>query len=146
MKWYRHRWPWILMAGPAAVVAAGIATTAIALEGADGVVADDYYRRGLGINRDLAREARAEAIGLKAHVVLAAGRAVAHVEAGAPLPDRIRLTLAHPTRAGRDRVAYLARVEGSRYEAPVTALEAGRWRMILETPQWRWSALGESKG
>ena len=36
--WYRHRWPWILMAGPAAVVAAGIVTTVLAVTTADPVV------------------------------------------------------------------------------------------------------------
>jgi len=120
--------------------------TTVAFRSADGVVAEDYYKRGLGINRVLAREARAEAIGLQADVRLERGRVVASVSAREKLPGRIQLTLAHPTRAGEDRVAWLVHIDGDRYEAPLPGLAKGRWRMILETPQWRWSALGEARG
>ena len=143
--WYRQPWPWILMAGPAFVIVAGVGMMAVAFTGADGVVAEDYYKRGLAINRELAREARAEAIGLHADVRLERGRVAASLSAREKLPERIQLTLAHPTRAGEDRVAWLVRVEGDRYEAPLPALAKGRWRMILETPQWRWSALGQMR-
>jgi uncharacterized protein len=144
--WYRQPWPWILMAGPAFVIVAGVAMATLAFRSADGVVAEDYYKRGLGINRVLAREARAEAIGLQAEVRLERGRVAASVSAREKLPERIQLTLAHPTRAGEDRVAWLVHVDGDRYEAPLPGLAKGRWRMILETPQWRWSALGEARG
>ena len=53
--WYREPWPWLLMAGPVAVVLAGIATTVLAVTTFDGLVADDYYKQGLGINRVIAR-------------------------------------------------------------------------------------------
>ncbi len=144
--WYRQAWPWLLMAGPAIVVVAGIVTTVIAFTGADGVVADDYYKQGMAINRTLAREAKAEAIGLAVEVKLEGGRVLAVISAREKLPDRIKLTLAHPTRAGEDRVVYLARVGGDHYEAPLAKAAAGRWRLILETPEWRWSALGEARG
>lgn len=144
MPWYRHRWPWLLMAGPALVVVAGVITTVVAFRGADGVVADDYYKRGLEINRTLSREARAEALGIEASVELRADRAVVRASAKSPLPDRIQLTLAHPTRAGEDRIVVLARTAAGTWEAPLAPLPRGRWRAILETPEWRWSALAAS--
>ena len=54
--WYREPWPWILMAGPFTVVVAGMITLWLALESSDGMVADDYYKRGLAINQTLSRE------------------------------------------------------------------------------------------
>ena len=54
--WYRERWPWALLAGPAVVVVAAMATLWLAVTSDDGVVADDYYRRGLLINKDLCVE------------------------------------------------------------------------------------------
>ena len=36
--WYRHPWPWILMAGPAVVVVAAFATLAIAIAYPDPVL------------------------------------------------------------------------------------------------------------
>ena len=66
--WYRELWPWLLMAGPAIVVVAALATAYLAVSSDDGVVADDYYKRGLVINRVLEREQRAAALGLGAVV------------------------------------------------------------------------------
>jgi len=40
-------------------VVAGLATAVIAVRTADGLVAEDYYRRGVDINRRLTREERA---------------------------------------------------------------------------------------
>ena len=70
--WYRQRWPWLLMLGPAIVVVAGIVTAVIAIETDDGLVADDYYKRGLAINQTLERAARTAALGLTATVDIAA--------------------------------------------------------------------------
>lgn len=144
--WYRHPWPWILISGPALVVVAGFATLFIAFSGADGVVSDDYYKRGLAINRTLAREARAQAIGLQAEVRLEPGRVVVRIASREAIPDRVRLTFAHPTRAGLDRAVVLARTPGGLYEAPLAALPPGRWRVILESGDWRWTSALDTRG
>ena len=52
--WWRQAEVWLLIAGPATVVVAGVLTTIIAVRGADPVVAVDYYRRGMEINKQLA--------------------------------------------------------------------------------------------
>ncbi|MCC7269385.1 MAG: FixH family protein, partial [Rhodocyclaceae bacterium] len=66
--WYAHRWPWLLMAGPAVVVVAGIVTAWIAATTSDGLVADDYYKQGLAINQRLARQDAAAAMQLEARL------------------------------------------------------------------------------
>jgi hypothetical protein len=48
------RFPWPLAVGPAIVVVASIVTMAIAATHDDGLVASDYYKLGLTINRRLA--------------------------------------------------------------------------------------------
>jgi len=138
--WYREPWPWLLMAGPGTVVVAGIATAWIAFSGADGLVADDYYKQGLSINRTLAREAQATSLGLAGELVVADGSVRVTLRSSQPLPDRISLRFAHPARAAEDRVVFLARRTESLYEAPVPALAAVAWRAIVETPEWRVSA------
>ena len=72
--WYREPWPWILMSGPLAVIVAGAFTTWIAFATADGLVAEDYYKQGLGVNRLLAREANAARQGIVAQVALPGDR------------------------------------------------------------------------
>ena len=54
--WWRHGHVWLLIAGPAAVVVASLATAWLAVNGQDPVVAEDYYRRGLEMNKTLAAE------------------------------------------------------------------------------------------
>ncbi|MCE7878078.1 MAG: hypothetical protein DYH14_12315, partial [Betaproteobacteria bacterium PRO3] len=103
VPWYRDRWPWLLILGPAIAVIAGIATLVIAIRTDDGLVADDYYKRGLAINQVLERVERAAALGVSATVDVAAdGRAVVVLDGGeanaAARPAALRLRLAHPTR------------------------------------------------
>lgn len=57
--WWRHGYVWLLIAGPAAIVLAGIATIVIAVRSPDPVVAEDYYRRGVEINKTLAAQDKA---------------------------------------------------------------------------------------
>lgn len=54
--WYRERWPWILMAGPAAVVVAGVITAWIAFANADPLVVKDYYRHGIELSAAMKRQ------------------------------------------------------------------------------------------
>ena len=57
--WWRFPLVWMVIAGPAAVVVAGIATVWIAVRTPDPVVAEDYYRRGMQINKTLADQRKA---------------------------------------------------------------------------------------
>ncbi|MCJ0762898.1 FixH family protein [Variovorax terrae] len=52
--WWTYGHVWLVIAGPLAVVVAGLATAWIAMRHPDPVVAPDYYRRGLEINKTLA--------------------------------------------------------------------------------------------
>lgn len=54
--WWRHGHVWLLISGPAAVVVAGLVTAYIAFSTPDPVIEEDYYRKGIEINRQLARE------------------------------------------------------------------------------------------
>ncbi len=54
--WWKYGHVWLILSGPLAVIVAGFITLAIAIRVPDPVVADDYYRRGLDINKTLAAE------------------------------------------------------------------------------------------
>ncbi len=54
--WWKFPLVWMVIAGPAVVILAGIATVWIAVRTPDPVVAEDYYRRGIEINKTLAAE------------------------------------------------------------------------------------------
>jgi hypothetical protein len=138
--WYREPWPWLLMAGPAIVVVAALVTAYLAVSSDDGVVADDYYKQGLIINRVLEREQRGEALGLGAQIAIAPDggvRADLRSAGGTAAPETLTLKLAHATRPGMDRVATLQRGSDGSYRGRVEPPPAGRWLVILETDAWR---------
>lgn len=139
--WYRHRWPWLLMAGPAAVLVAGAITTWIAFASADGLVAEDYYKQGLGINRRLAREDAARQLGLSALVRVQEGSI--RVELRGSAPEVLFVHLAHATRAGHDVRLRLTRAPDGAYAAALPALPAGRWHAAIEDPLGAWRIVRE---
>jgi hypothetical protein len=55
-RWWQYGHVWLIIAGPAAVIVAGVVTLFIAIRSPDPVLAEDYYKRGLDINKTLAAE------------------------------------------------------------------------------------------
>ena len=60
--WWRHGHVWLLIAGPATVIVAGFVTLYLAVRQPDPLVAEDYYRRGIEINKTLADGEGAKAL------------------------------------------------------------------------------------
>ena len=50
--WWHYGYVWLVIAGPLVVVVASFVTLYLALQGTDPVI-DDYYRKGIEINRTL---------------------------------------------------------------------------------------------
>jgi uncharacterized protein len=53
LPWWKHGHVWLVIAGPAVVVIAGFVTLFIAVRIPDPIVAEDYYRQGIEINKTL---------------------------------------------------------------------------------------------
>jgi len=137
--WYREPWPWLIMLGPFVVVIAGLATAVIAYRGADPLVADDYYKQGLAINRLLQGEQRALDLHVAGTAWYAAptGRVRIALHADAALPPALVLRLAHPTLAGMDQSVVLRSVQPGIYEGALALPRQARWLVTLEGGDWR---------
>jgi hypothetical protein len=140
-RWYREPWPWILMSGPAAVIVAGIATTWLAFASADGLVADDYYKRGLAVNMRLARERAAERLGLAAELERTPDSVRVRLRGAAP--DFLFLRFVNATRASLDVRLRLEPAGAGVYAARAEPLAPGRWRVIIEDPRGEWRLVRE---
>jgi hypothetical protein len=141
--WYRERWPWILMSGPATVIVAGAMTTWIAFATSDGLVADDYYKRGLAVNVVLEREQAAAKRGIEARIEKRGERM--HVSLSGDQPPVLWLRLAHATRAGEDIRLRLERGPDGAYEAALPPLAPGARRLILEDDRGTWRIVKEGR-
>lgn len=55
--WWKYGYVWLVIAGPALVVVASFITIYLAISRPDPLVAEDYYRKGIEINKSLGRPA-----------------------------------------------------------------------------------------
>jgi hypothetical protein len=127
--WYREPWPWILAAGPFIVVIAAFYTAWLAVKSNDGLVTDDYYRKGLSANQTIARSEQAIRLGLVAGVRIAEGTLSVRLRASDNrfvMPPTLMVTVSHPTRAGLDQSRLLVR-SGELYSGEIRLPAAGHW-------------------
>lgn len=145
VPWYKQRWPWLLIAGPAFVIIAGAVTVWLAVVSNDGLVVDDYYKQGLAVNQRLHRDQEASTLGLTAdlmrsgisiRLLLAASEATA-------MPPEMAVKFSHPTRAGQDQIVKVTMEAPGFYSGKLAEELAGRWIVTIEDPGARWRLHGE---
>ena len=142
--WYREPWPWILAAGPFIVVIAAFYSAWLAVESNDGLVTEDYYRKGLSANQTIERSEQATKMGLVVGVRIAGDTLSVRLQAsdkGFVMPPTLAVTISHPTRAGLDQSRVLVR-NGDLYSGEVHLPVAGHWLVLLEDERKTWRLMG----
>ena len=137
--WYQQFWPWFLIALPGSVVVAAFATLYIANKHSDDLVVDEYYKNGLAINRQIAKQQHAAEIGLSAMLTVDSGAIT--VRTMGPISSPVlNLRLSHPFETDADFELPLSRVSAGEYRAPLQHAIAPNWHWILdsgEQSEWR---------
>lgn len=127
--WYKHLWPWIIIAILACSVTLTLSMVTIAVNNPDNLVNDNYYEAGKGINRSLDRERLAQALQLrgKLHLDELTGEVELRLT-GNSNPNTLELNLISPTQPDKDRKINLTRSdnEPGRYIGQVTDQVEGR--------------------
>jgi uncharacterized protein len=146
--WFREPWPWILMAGPATAVVAGIITVVLALRTHDGLVADDYYKQGMAVNKSIIRDRIAHERGYVANASVqtrddGAVTLTLSVSDNMPNADDLQLSLSHATRSNKDRVLTLRRGAGGGFVTTLDKLDDGKWYITLEDAFKEWRLTGD---
>ncbi len=123
---------------------AGFATLVIAINAPDGLVADDYYKDGLAINRTLERDDEAQRLGAKARLQFdfTANRVAANISAEPFADQQYRLRLTHPTLEDQDVTLLLRRAGDGTYHASLPSLAPGHWHVLLEPEDLFWRLTG----
>jgi len=132
------------MLGPFIVIIAGVYTAWLAISSSDGLVTDDYYRKGLKVDQTIARSERAKALGLSAAVRVTADTLSLRLAAADKqflAPERLVVMVSHPTRAGLDQTQVMDR-QGAAYSASFRLPASGHWLVSVEDEAKTWRLLG----
>lgn len=143
--WYRHRWPWLLIAGPFIVVVAALFSAWIAFSHEDALVVSDYYQQSKSINQDLRREQAARQLNLRAELEYDPARGVLigvmrGVESLGGKPIDIRLV--HPTRPEKDIELSVQTDHRGNFTAPLSMLERANWQVQIQDKKGEWRLVG----
>lgn len=137
--WYRHRWPWLLMVMPAIAVIGCMLTIWLAITSNDGLVEDDYYKKGMAIDKVIDRDRKAQTMQLNAQILVAEDRKALRVIFNQPLTDTVTLTLLHPTRTGYDQIITLQRTGPQLFSATLNApLARLPWKIEISNTGQTW--------
>ena len=141
--WYRHPMVWMVLAIPASAVLMGVVMLVLANATWDGLVADDYYERGMQIGRSLARDAEAARHGVAAALTFPApGLVQVRLTGGAGAHDGAPLALrfARAARQGADVTVRLAPGPDGLWTGHLPELPSGKWYVELGNETWRLTA------
>lgn len=162
LPWYRQFWFWFVF-GPLIfiIILCGF-TVSIALNNADDVIIDNYYKEGRMINQTLDQDKRAKALGLSAELRfdLETGEVILrfpHIPDDASLiPEQLLLFMSHPVKASRDQPIQLRAMGAGQYHGELAIRPEYAWYLTLypvvelaQRNQADWSLSGEinfSKG
>ncbi len=140
VAWYRVPFVWLLIALPLTAVVGGFTTLWLALRSDDGLVVDDYYRRGIEINRTLDRDHAAATRGVSAEIRLDDARREARITLTLPMPQRparIQVQLLHATTKGHDRQVTTSPDANGDYRVSLRGLVPGHYYIELAADDWR---------
>jgi len=149
-KWYKEPWLLLVIGGPAVVVCASIFTGALAFLGSDKVVAEDYYKQGLMIDKDIQRDAKARDLQLTATLNFdsASNKIRMTLQGKGSFPDSLQLSVANAASDGMSVLEIIRRLpmqqvspgiyEGdSKLISNISSSSVKLFHLKLEASDWR---------
>ncbi len=144
--WYRQFWPWFLISIPLATIIASIVTINLAIDSDDGLVVDNYYKKGLAIHLDANALQRARDRGVVADIRISQASHVLELTLrteSRKAQGRLQIALRHPTQANHDLLLDLTPVGPDRYRAELPAdIARVNWVIQLSAPESGWQLHG----
>ena len=133
----RGPWPWLLAGGPAVVVIASLVSAWLAVTRGDPVIAADYYKLGLTINRRLAASPPQIAEPSATIVIGGNGDVRVRMDIAPSTPKRLRLSLRRPGAGDSEQWMNLTK-DGAGDWVGRTRDVAPGWRVVtLESDAYR---------
>lgn len=137
--WYKHFWPWFLIAIPCSSIIVGGIVLSFATDGTNSMVVDDYYKEGKTINVKLDKLERAKQLGIKTIVDISNDRVAVEFLSGKPeAGTALKLDFFHATIENRDTEIILTRDAYGIYRGIVDFDITGKWRLRMMPMDEEW--------
>ena len=138
--WYKQWMVWMVITPPVTAIVAGIITINLAIVSDDGLVVDDYYKQGLGINQTLQRDQLARDMKIEASVFIESKQIKLRLTGNNE--QALTLSFIHPTQGQRDVILSMARLSSDGYQVELDKPLTGNWNLLLEPEDKSWRILG----
>ena len=130
--WHQYPLVWMMLAIPFSAVIMGVIMIWLAIDTDDGLVADDYYKQGLEINRVIERDKKAAELGLSAIIEFDNSTRLIKIVFDKGLlesyPKSLPLHLQHATRENSDITVLLDHGMADQYIGHVNqSISKGVW-------------------
>ena len=131
--WYKEVWVWFILGILGLAVVLGTSMLVIATRNPPGLLSDNYYDVGKGINTSLEREDLAKRLQLTASLALDNERGTVSLQLqGYSNPPQLVLNIISPTQPERDRrVVLQAQADGSYAGNLLDAIEGRRFVELI---------------
>ena len=142
--WSKNPIVWLILFFPTLAVVAGFYTFYLAVESDDGLVSDDYYKEGIGINKTISADINAVDKNISGLISINFATGSIQVnfskDIKTTLNKELSFKLVHRTIPGFDQETTLNQVDDTMlYTGTVKALpgNGGRWRWEINQGDWR---------
>ena len=139
--WHKEYYVWFIIFFPMLAVVAGFYTIYLAVSSDDGLVVDDYYKKGLEINRTLERDQVATDFALDAEIIIDPLYEEVTIKLSSNpdfvYPNQLEASFLYATRAGLDQSVKLLLTDEQTYRGNLSALAAGKWYVQIQKDNWR---------
>lgn len=138
--WYKEFYVWMILFFPFSAMVVGLTMFRVSWVTFDGLVVDDYYKKGLEINRSFERDKSALKYGLEGYLQAnsqsGALRLFLKAKENYVFPEQLKISFLHRTRKGLDQITTLQR-QANVYIGNIAPLIDGLWEILLEGQDWR---------
>ena len=143
--WHSYPLLWMMLAIPFSAVIMGVVMIWLAVDTDDGLVADDYYKQGLEINRVISRDKKAAELGLSAIIEFDNSARIIRLQFDKgsleTFPKSLPLHLQHATRENSDITVLLDHGIADQYIGHVKqSISEGIWYFEIADKDWKLNA------
>lgn len=143
--WYKEPICWLAFAPALAGVGVGLTLLIVGILNYDGVVHDDYYKEGRGINQSFERDRVSREMELNAQLRFTPDQLQLDLSGQlSDYPEQLVVLMENPTRSALDFSIPLQHLQGGRYLGHLPQHPENKWDIRLYGPEREWRLQGRS--